>query len=127
LFAQQFNIFTDSHDVAPFLFLYHYHILKVEKNQHENENNPLLVVDTLPKVDYNRLVNQTKEVFKMGLSLKQIRLVREKTQDEMAEKLGVHVQTYRKLEENPDEVTIKQAKIISEFLGVSYDDIFFAQ
>ena len=48
----------------------------------------------------------------MGLSLKQIRLVREKTQDEMAEKLGVHVQTYRKLEENPDEVTIKQAKII---------------
>lgn len=60
----------------------------------------------------------------MGLSLKQIRLVREKTQDEMAEKLGVHVQTYRKLEENPDEVTIKQAKIISEFLGVSYDDIF---
>lgn len=63
----------------------------------------------------------------MGLSLKQIRLVREKTQDEMAEKLGVHVQTYRKLEENPDEVTIKQAKIISEFLGVSYDHIFFAQ
>ena len=64
------------------------------------------MVDTLPKVDYNRLVNQTEEVFKMGLSLKQIRLVREKTQDEMAEKLGVHVQTYRKLEENPDEVTM---------------------
>lgn len=63
----------------------------------------------------------------MGLSLKQMRLVREKTQDEMAEKLGVHVQTYRKLEENPDEITIRQAKIIADFLDVSYDDIFFAQ
>ena len=62
----------------------------------------------------------------MGLSLKQTRLVKGKTQDEMAEKLGVHVQTYRKLEENPNEATIKQAKIISEFLGVPYDDIFFA-
>ena len=63
----------------------------------------------------------------MDLSLKQMRLIKEKTQDEMAEKLGIHVQTYRKLEENPDEVTVKQAKIISDFLGVSYDDIFFAQ
>lgn len=63
----------------------------------------------------------------MRLSLKQARLIKEKTQEAMAEKLGVHVQTYRKLEENPDEVTIHQAKIISNFLGVSYDDIFFAQ
>lgn len=62
----------------------------------------------------------------MGLSLKQMRLIKAKTQDEMAEKLGVHVQTYRKLEENPDEVTIKQAKIIADFLDVPYDDIFFA-
>ena len=62
----------------------------------------------------------------MDLSLKQMRLIKEKTQDEMAEKLGIHVQTYRKLEENPDEVTVKQAKIISDFLGVSYDDSVFA-
>ena len=63
----------------------------------------------------------------MGLSLKQMRLIKGKTQDEMAELLNIHVQTYRKLEENPDEATIKQAKKISEVLGVSYDDIFFAQ
>ena len=55
----------------------------------------------------------------MGLSLKQMRLIKGKTQDEMAELLNIHVQTYRKLEENPDEATIKQAKKISEFLGVS--------
>lgn len=60
----------------------------------------------------------------MGLSLKQMRLIKGKTQDEIAELLNIHVQTYRKLEENPDEATIKQAKKISEFLGVSYDDIF---
>lgn len=61
----------------------------------------------------------------MGLSLKQHRLVKGKTQDEMATMLGVHVQTYRKLEENPEEVTIKQAKMIAEYLGVPYNDIFF--
>lgn len=61
----------------------------------------------------------------MGLSLKQIRLVKGKTQEEMANLLSVHVQTYRKLEENPEEVTIKQAKLISAFLDVSYNDIFF--
>lgn len=61
----------------------------------------------------------------MGLSLKQHRLVKGKTQEEMAIMLGVHVQTYRKLEENPEEVSIKQAKMISKFLGVPYNDIFF--
>ncbi len=61
----------------------------------------------------------------MGLSLKQHRLVKGKTQEEMATMLGVHVQTYRKLEENPEEVSIKQAKMIAEYLGVPYNDIFF--
>lgn len=62
----------------------------------------------------------------MHLTLKQTRLVKEKTQSEMAEMLGIHVDTYRKLEENPENTTIKQAKMISSFLGVSYNDIFFA-
>lgn len=62
----------------------------------------------------------------MQLTLKQTRLIKEKTQDEMAQMLGVHVQTYRKLEENPENVTIGQAKKISSFLEISYNDIFFA-
>ena len=62
----------------------------------------------------------------MQLTLKQSRLIKEKTQDEMAQILGVHVQTYRKLEENPENVTIGQAKKISSFLEISYNDIFFA-
>ena len=59
------------------------------------------------------------------ISLKQARLLREKTQDYMAELLGIHVQTYRKLEQNPDNVTVGQAKVISKNLGFPYDTIFF--
>ena len=62
----------------------------------------------------------------MQLTLKQTRLIKEKTQGEMAQMLGIHVQTYRKLEENPENVTIGQAKKISSFLKISYNDIFFA-
>lgn len=62
----------------------------------------------------------------MLLNLRQARRIRDKTQDEMANLLNVHVQTYRKIEENPNEATIEQAKKISEFLQVPYDEIFFA-
>jgi len=61
----------------------------------------------------------------LSLSLKQHRLIKEKTQEEMANLLGVHVQTYRKLEENPEDISIKQAKKIAEYLGVPYNDIYF--
>ncbi|MED3697405.1 helix-turn-helix transcriptional regulator [Heyndrickxia sporothermodurans] len=58
-------------------------------------------------------------------TLKQARLIKGLTQREMALKLGVHVQTYRKMEREPDEVTVKEAKKISEILGIDYDHIFF--
>ena len=61
----------------------------------------------------------------MSLTLKQARLVKEKSQHELADMLEIHVQTYRKLEEKPDLVTIGQAKKLAYFLGVSYDEIFF--
>lgn len=63
----------------------------------------------------------------MILTLKQMRLIREYTQDKMAKELGVHVQTYRRIEEDPDEATIKQAKAISELLGADYNEIFFGR
>ena len=63
----------------------------------------------------------------MLLNLRQARRIRDKTQDEMANLLNVHVQTYRKIEENPSEATIEQAKKISEFLQVPYDEIFFCR
>lgn len=60
----------------------------------------------------------------MSVTLKQARVLKEKTQDEMASLLRIHVQTYRKLEENPETVTVGQAKVISRFLDIPYNDIF---
>ena len=61
----------------------------------------------------------------MRLTLKQARLVRELTQEQMALAINVHVQTYRKIEENPDEASVAEAKKLSAVLNMSYDDIFF--
>lgn len=62
-----------------------------------------------------------------SLTLKQCRILREKTQEDMAELLNVHVQTYRKIEDNPGSATIDQAKAICEYLDFDYDVIFFAK
>ena len=61
----------------------------------------------------------------MSLTLRQVRRLKEKSQHDLAEMLGVHVITYRKLEKNPDLVTIGQAKKLAKYLGISYDEIFF--
>lgn len=62
----------------------------------------------------------------MKLSLKTARVNANMSQAQVAKRLGVHVQTYRKLEENSDTATIGQAKKLSALLKVSYDEIFFA-
>lgn len=62
-----------------------------------------------------------------SLTLKQCRVVREKTQEDMAKLLNVHVQTYRKIEDNPGSATVDQAKAICEYLDFDYDIIFFAE
>lgn len=61
----------------------------------------------------------------MKLTLKQARMMREKTQQDMANFLGVHLNTYQKLEQNQELITIRQAKMISFFLELNVDDIFF--
>ena len=62
----------------------------------------------------------------MTLSLRQARRLKDKTQAEMAELLKIHVMTYRKIEEKTDLATVEQAKKFSEYLGVNYNEIFFA-
>ena len=62
----------------------------------------------------------------MVFSVKQARLLHDLKQAEVAKKLGVHVQTYRKIEQNPDLATIEQAKKFSEIVKIPYDQIFFA-
>ena len=61
----------------------------------------------------------------MNLTVKQARQIKEKTQRQMAEMLGLHVDTYRKIERTPNSATIGQAKKISEITGIPYNEIFF--
>lgn len=63
----------------------------------------------------------------MSLTMKQWRLAKELSQEEMAKRCGVHRNTYASWEENPDSVSIKNAKKIAEVLGVSVNVIFFAK
>ena len=61
----------------------------------------------------------------MQLTIKQARLISGKTQADMAAELQMHVQTYAKLEKNPENATIEQAKRISDTLKVPIDELFF--
>ena len=47
------------------------------------------------------------------------------TMEEISARMGIHPQTYSKLEANPLRMTIEDAKRFSDIVGVPIDDIFF--
>lgn len=47
------------------------------------------------------------------------------TQQNVADYLGVSRPTYRKMEENPEIITIEDARKLSAFFGVDISQIFF--
>ena len=57
----------------------------------------------------------------MGLTMKQWRLAKELSQEQMAQKCSVHRNTYASWED----VSIKNAKIIAQALGENVNTIFF--
>lgn len=61
----------------------------------------------------------------MRLTLKEWRRAKNISQEEMASVCGVHINTYRAWEENPEEIKLSKAVLISERIGVSLSDIFF--
>ena len=63
----------------------------------------------------------------MGFSVKQARQYAGFTQLEMAKKLGVSRDTYRKIELDPETASVALAKKISVIVGIPIDQIFFAQ
>jgi DNA-binding XRE family transcriptional regulator len=76
----------------------------------------------------NCRIGKRKGVNKMvTFTLKQAREYRGKTQEDMAKLLNVHVQTYRKIEDNPGSATIDEAKAICEYLNFDYGVIFFPE
>lgn len=61
----------------------------------------------------------------MKFTLKQARLLADLTQKEVAEILGVHIQTYMKWERNPEEMSIGTAKQFSRIVKREFEEIFF--
>lgn len=63
----------------------------------------------------------------MRLSVKQARIMADKTQREIAAEIGVSRDIYRRIEKYPETATIAQAKRFCHATGFSMDSIFFAQ
>lgn len=61
----------------------------------------------------------------MKLTLKQARQFSELSQEELANMLGVHRQTYMKWEKKPHEMPMGKAVEFCRIVKVSIDDIFF--
>lgn len=61
----------------------------------------------------------------MSLSVKQWRLAKGISQEDMAHMCNVHRNTYASWENNPECISIKDAKIIANALGEDINVIFF--
>ena len=69
--------------------------------------------------------NNRKEMNLMRITMKQARIGADMTQQQVADRLGVHVQTYQRMENNPEDISIKQGKNFADIVGVNFEDIFF--
>jgi len=63
----------------------------------------------------------------MNITMKQARVGANMTQQDVADKMGIHVQTYQRMENHPEDITIKQGKLFSNIVGVCFEDIFFTK
>lgn len=61
----------------------------------------------------------------MAMTMKMARIGAGLTQQQIADKMGIHVQTYIKMEKDSEGVTIREAKLFSEIVGVAWSEIFF--
>lgn len=59
------------------------------------------------------------------IKLSEARRMRGYSQEYMADKIGCHRITYAKMEENPENISMKDARIISEILQLGMDDLIF--
>lgn len=61
----------------------------------------------------------------MSLTMIQARMNIKATQEEIAERMGLSVQAYARIEAQPEDITIKEAKLFCEIVGLSVSDIYF--
>ena len=61
----------------------------------------------------------------MKLTIKEWRRAKEISQEQMADLIGVHINTYRAWEDNPEDIRIGKAVLIADKLGIPLEDILF--
>ena len=61
----------------------------------------------------------------MSMTMKMARVGAGLTQQQVADKMGIHAQTYSKMENDSEGVTIREAKLFSQIVGVPWAEIFF--
>lgn len=61
----------------------------------------------------------------MSLTVRQWRRAKDITQEQMAESLGIYVNTYQNWEKSPEKISIEKAVKIAEIFGVTLDDVSF--
>lgn len=59
------------------------------------------------------------------ISVKMARVGAGLTQAQVAEKMGIHPHTYMKLENDSESMTIKDARLFGEIVGIDWEQIFF--
>ena len=60
----------------------------------------------------------------MPLTMKQARIGINATQQELADRMGVHVQTYARMEKHPEDLTIKQALLFASIVDRPISDLY---
>lgn len=63
----------------------------------------------------------------MKLTIKEWRRAKEISQEKMADLCGVHINTYRAWEDNPEEIRIGKAVLIANKLNIPLEDILFTR
>ncbi len=61
----------------------------------------------------------------MLITVKQARIGANLTQAGIASKMGIHPQTYMRLEKHPGKMTVQRAIKFAKIVGVPFDNIFF--
>lgn len=61
----------------------------------------------------------------MALTVRQWRRLKDYTQANMAEKLGIHINTYQNWEDHPEKISIENAVKLSEIFDVTLNEIIF--
>lgn len=59
--------------------------------------------------------------------MRQARMLKDLTMEEMAMKMGVSPWIYRQIETDPERATVAQVKRFCQIVGINYDRIFFTQ